>query len=56
MNSILFYQAMLENNVKGSLHIFPKGGHSIGIYNASNLTELWKTISTKWLKEIEVIP
>ncbi|MCH4551715.1 alpha/beta hydrolase [Aestuariibaculum lutulentum] len=55
MNSILFYQAMLKNNVKGSLHIFPKGGHSIGIYNASDLTDEWKTISTKWLKEMEFI-
>lgn len=56
MNSILYYQAMLKNDVKGSLHIFPKGGHSIGIYNASEVTDLWKTISTKWLKEIEIIP
>ncbi|MFL1013455.1 alpha/beta hydrolase [Flavisericum labens] len=56
MNSILFYQAMLKNDVKGSLHIFPKGGHSIGIYNASDVTELWKTISTKWLKEVDIIP
>ncbi len=56
MNSLLYYQAMLNQNVKGALHIFPKGGHSIGIYNASEVTDLWKTISTKWLKEIEIIP
>ncbi len=55
MNSVLFYEAMLKHNVKGALHIFPKGGHSIGIYNASEVTDLWKTISTKWLKEIEII-
>lgn len=55
MNSILYYQAMLKNDVKGSLHVFPKGGHKIGIYNASDVTELWKTISTNWLKEINII-
>ncbi|MBD0834186.1 alpha/beta hydrolase [Aestuariibaculum suncheonense] len=55
MNSILFYEAMLKHNVKGSLHIFPKGEHKIGIYNASDLTDEWKTISTKWLKEMEFI-
>ena len=55
MNSILYYQAMLKNDVKGSLHVFPKGGHKIGIYNSSEVTELWKTISTNWLKEIKII-
>ena len=55
MNSILFFEAMLKHNVKGSLHIFPKGKHNIGIYNASSLTDEWKTICTKWLKEIEII-
>lgn len=55
MNSMLFYEQMLKNEVKGSLHIFPKGMHNIGIYNESPLTDEWKTISIKWLKEMEVI-
>ena len=55
MNSMLFYTEMMKHNVEGSLHIFPKGKHSIGIYNESSLTDEWKTICTKWLKEIEII-
>lgn len=56
MNSILYYQAMLKHNVKGALHIFPKGGHSIGIYNKSELTDEWKNLCNKWLKETGIIP
>ncbi|MXN92332.1 prolyl oligopeptidase family serine peptidase [Flavobacterium sp. Sd200] len=55
MNSVLFYEQMIKHGVKGSLHIFPKGMHSIGIYNESSLTDEWKIICTKWLKEIEIV-
>lgn len=55
MNSLLFYKEMIKHDVKGSLHIFPKGGHNIGIYNESSLTDEWKTICAEWLKEIEII-
>lgn len=55
INSLLFYKEMIKLKVKGSLHIFPKGEHNLGIYNESSLTDEWKTICTKWLKEIEII-
>lgn len=54
INSLLFYEAMLKHNVTGALHIFPKGKHSIGIYNTSALTDLWKTICSKWLRELKL--
>jgi acetyl esterase/lipase len=52
MNSLLFYKEMIKHDVKGSLHIFPKGEHNIGIYNASSLTDEWKNLCSKWLKEM----
>lgn len=55
MNSILFYEAMMNSAVKGSLTIFPEGKHNIGIYNASQLTDEWKNICAKWLKEVQII-
>tara|TARA_R110000868_G_scaffold74388_8_gene215195 strand:+ start:2827 stop:3735 length:909 start_codon:yes stop_codon:yes gene_type:complete len=55
MNSLLFYEQMMKHNVLGSLHIFPKGKHNIGIYNESALTDEWKIICTKWLKEIDLV-
>lgn len=55
MNSILFYEAMLKNGVEGSLHIFPKGDHAIGVTNDSDLTDEWMELCEKWLKEREII-
>ena len=55
INSLLFYEQMMKHHVKGSLHIFPDGKHNIGIYNASSLTDEWKLICNKWLKEIDII-
>lgn len=55
MNSILFYEAMLKSGIKGSLHVFPKGKHNIGIYNDSQLTDQWKNICLNWLKEAGLI-
>lgn len=55
MNSILFYEAMLKNGVTGSLHIFPEGGHGIGIINESDMTDMWKELCEEWLKGQKVI-
>lgn len=55
INSILFYEAMLEYGVEGSLHIFPVGSHGVGINNSSELTDMWPELCEKWLKEIDVL-
>ncbi|GAA4159564.1 alpha/beta hydrolase [Chryseobacterium ginsenosidimutans] len=52
MNSILYYQAMIKNKVKGSLFIFPEGEHKIGIMNKTELTDNWKKLCSDWLKTI----
>lgn len=49
INSILYYEAMIKNKVKGALFIFPKGEHSIGISNKTELTDNWKKICADWL-------
>lgn len=56
LNSILFYQEMMKHDVKGSLHIFPKGEHKIGIYNSSRLTDKWKELTKLWLEEMKLVP
>lgn len=55
MNSIIFFESMLEHNVKGSLHIFPSGSHGIGITNDSDLTDYWMELCEKWLEETGII-
>ncbi|AZA86106.1 alpha/beta hydrolase [Chryseobacterium shandongense] len=52
MNSILYYQAMTKNKVKGALFIFPEGEHKIGITNTSELTDNWKKLCSDWLKTL----
>ena len=52
MNSILYYQAMTKNKVKGALFIFPEGEHKIGIANKTELTDNWKMLCSDWLKTL----
>lgn len=50
MNSILYYKAMTKNKVKGSLFIFPKGGHRFFVTDKNALSENWKKLCADWLE------
>jgi Esterase/lipase len=54
-NSLLYYQALLANNITASLHIFPQGGHAIALVNNPGSTATWPSILTAWLHEIKMI-
>lgn len=51
-NSMMYYEAMIKNKVKGALFIFPEGKHNIGVSNTSELTDNWKEVCSDWLKTI----
>src|SRR3954468_10933627 len=51
-NSIMFYNALIENGVNASVHIFPQGGHGIRLYDNPGSTELWTNLLELWLKEM----
>lgn len=53
INSILYYEAMIQKNVKGAMFIFPEGEHNIGINNKAELTDNWKKICADWLKQLK---
>lgn len=55
-NSLLFYNALLEKNISASLHIFPRGGHSIALRNNPGSTEIWTKLCEMWLIEMDLIP
>lgn len=55
MNSLLFYKALLEKNISTSFHVFPQGGHSIGLNKNPGSTELWKSLCEEWLKEMKIL-
>lgn len=50
-NSIMFFQSLSENKVSASLHIFPQGGHSIGVSKNPGSTALWTSLCKAWLHE-----
>ncbi len=50
LNSIHYYEAMLQHNVKGELHIMEKGGHGFGLYNKTT-KEDWFQSMTDWLRQ-----
>ena len=52
MNSILFYEALLKNNISASLHTFPQGGHAIGVAKNPGSTKLWMELCREWLIEM----
>lgn len=51
MNSVLFYNALLEKNINASIHVFPQGGHGISVMDNPGSTELWLELLKRWLKE-----
>ena len=56
MNSLIFYQALLQNNVPVSFHVFPQGAHAIALRNNPGSTELWTSLCEAWLIETNIIP
>lgn len=50
-NSVLFYQALVDQGVQASIHVFPQGGHGIGLFDNPGSTELWLPLLHLWLTE-----
>ena len=61
-NSILFFQALHEHGVPAELHIYPAGGHGLGLanfetsgkdgYGIQEECQSWITLAQQWLKKI----
>ncbi len=48
-NSIVFYQALLKNNVLAELHLYQNGGHGFGMHNPTTKDE-WMERAKNWLE------
>lgn len=55
MNSLLFYQALLQHNIPVSFHAFTFGAHAIALRNNPGSTGMWTTICEAWLNEMGII-
>jgi acetyl esterase/lipase len=49
-NSILFYEALVNNKVKAEMHLFQEGGHGFGMVNPKS-KNLWFDWAANWLNE-----
>jgi acetyl esterase/lipase len=49
-NSIMFYDAMVKNKVKGEIHIYQAGGHGFGLHNKTT-NDYWFASLTDWMDE-----
>ncbi|WP_066631511.1 alpha/beta hydrolase [Labilibacter marinus] len=47
-NSIRMYQALLKNNVKATMHIYPTGGHGYGLGKSREAAPDWADLATEW--------
>lgn len=52
VNSTLYYNALKDNGVKASMHIYPTGGHGWGIRKNFKYREQWQQAALDWLREI----
>lgn len=50
-NSLLFYNALIDNRVAASIHVFPQGGHGIKLVDNPGSTDLWLNLLELWLNE-----
>jgi len=55
MNSLLFYEALLKNNVPVSFHAFPQGAHTIALRNNPGSVQQWTSLCEAWLNETGII-
>jgi acetyl esterase/lipase len=51
-NSFLFCQALSRCNVPFELHVFPKGGHGLGLAEAHRDIAVWPELCATWLKQM----
>lgn len=49
-NTLMFYQALLNNKVKAEMHIYQAGGHGFGLYNLTT-KDLWFDRLKNWMDE-----
>ena len=55
LNSIMFYEALHKHNVSVSLHIFPNGGHNIGLIDNPISANTWGDLCILWLTEMKFV-
>jgi len=53
-NSILMYQALLQENIPTEMHIFPEGGHGYSLAINKNYINAWPELFITWLNNLDL--
>tara|TARA_Y100000996_G_C22449219_1_gene613086 strand:+ start:103 stop:1020 length:918 start_codon:yes stop_codon:yes gene_type:complete len=51
-NSLLFYEALIKNNISAEMHLYPRGGHGYGLARGKGSLENWPNLLLNWIHEI----
>ncbi len=51
-NSIIFYEALIEQGVGTEMHIYQNGGHGFSLANKKGYLSSWKTRCLDWLSKL----
>ncbi len=52
-NSLLFYEALIKNNVSAEMHLYPRGGHGYGLARGKGSLENWPNLLLNWIHELK---
>lgn len=53
-NSLVFYQALVENNVPAEMHIYPTGDHGFSLAIGKGHLSNWTNACIEWMESLEV--
>jgi acetyl esterase/lipase len=53
-NSLLFYEALLQNKVPAEMHLYPAGGHGFGLHNTTT-KDYWFDRLTNWMDGLSLL-
>ncbi|MBS1798369.1 MAG: alpha/beta hydrolase [Acidobacteria bacterium] len=51
MNSVMFYEALVNAGVPAEMHIFQRGVHGVGLAAANPALSIWPDLLLKWMRE-----
>ncbi|MAE85742.1 MAG: esterase [Flammeovirgaceae bacterium] len=51
-NSLVFYEALIRNNVPAEMHIYPTGGHGFGLGLEQKHLSTWSVRLIEWLQDL----
>lgn len=52
-NSLVFFEALQEKGVKGTLHVYPEGGHGFSLARKDMLLRTWTERLFEWMENLE---